>query len=91
VLLKRARDSRRVPRRARLAEETLGLCELGAPPRLISVPAGTLAADLRQVGMKRCGAHVGDERLGTRQQRIDGIVVAEGDFGARERHYVLSS
>ncbi len=62
--LKRARDSRRMSRRTRLAEETLCLCEIGTPSHLVSAPAGPLGADLGQVGMERQRAHLRDERLG---------------------------
>jgi hypothetical protein len=47
------------------------------------MPAGALGADLRQARTKRDGTHLGDERLGLRQQRTDGLVVAEGNFGGR--------
>ena len=72
-------------------EETLRLCEIGTPSRLVSAPARPLGADLGQVGMERQRAHRSDERLGVCQQRIDGVVVAEGDLGAGQRHHVLSS
>jgi hypothetical protein len=62
--------------------------ELGSPSRLVSAAPSTLGAYLGQVGTECERAHRSDQRLRARQERIDGVVVAEGDLGSRECHHV---
>ena len=68
---------------ARLGEEALRLFELGQPSRLVAAPTGPLGADFGQMGAKQ-RAHRSHQRLGACQKRVDGVVVAEGNFGPRE-------